>query len=519
MTYEKFEHKAISVLLEGSDPVFERLFNQFLDAEVLKREETELGFVVEFKILDRLAVDKITRKISGVRVMLFKEELLDLELTVTEGLITHLNATYLSKTKYSNLLFQLNDLVFTPVLDRKLVEPKADFVEKNENFYDSTVKNENHSKKIELNQNIELTEKSEELLSENIKIKELIEQERIRILESVKKSEQQLASIQLREIIGQEQEQISEAVEQRLEYLQLGDLISQEQGQTLESLEKISHLLDQVENIQINKLIKQEQTNSLPKSGNLESRTKEENIALGEYLQEKVRTKQKLESEVSSVENQKTDELADKKSKSLNEKLDENANKKTVKKSNDWKYRSKKLDKKNNKKAWNYLTLGIDVLFYLSFIISFVVILLLGFQNISNEIPNVMGFSVLRVVSAGMEDDFLVDTLVIIRKDEPNNLVAGQMIVYVHEDGSLMLYSIYDIEKDDYGNNYAVILGSDNSTYLNNQSIPIENVLGHVVFASHTFANVLLFFEERLIILVGLTMFLGFFSNKMDRKR
>ena len=80
MTYEKFEHKAISTLLEGNDPAFERLFDQFLNAEVLRRKETEAGFIVDFEVQKQLAIGGSMKKTPTVKVMLIQEEVLLLEL-------------------------------------------------------------------------------------------------------------------------------------------------------------------------------------------------------------------------------------------------------------------------------------------------------------------------------------------------------------------------------------------------------------------------------------------------------
>ena len=112
MTYEKFEHQAISKLLEGNDPIFERLFEQFLEAEVLRREETDIGFVVDFEVSKSLSIGDVTKQIAAVSVMLAEEEVLLLELSVSEGIVTQLNGTYTSRFNYSEIVPKFNDLIF-----------------------------------------------------------------------------------------------------------------------------------------------------------------------------------------------------------------------------------------------------------------------------------------------------------------------------------------------------------------------------------------------------------------------
>ena len=123
MTYEKFEHKAIGVLLEGSDPTFQRLFDQFLEAEVTDRQETEAGFVVHYKVPNYLAVDDITHSITGVRVMLIHQEVLYLELVVQRGLIMQLNGTYTSNTTLANIIPRFSDLTFLATTQRPPIQP------------------------------------------------------------------------------------------------------------------------------------------------------------------------------------------------------------------------------------------------------------------------------------------------------------------------------------------------------------------------------------------------------------
>ena len=318
MTYEKFEHQAIRALLEGNDPYFERLYDQFLEAEILNREETEIGFVVNFEVPKHLAINNITRKISDVSVMLVGEEVLRLELIVSAGLITQLNAVYLLKTKYSKLVFQLNDLVFSrtskaPSADVEIevestkgdqtaleLEGKSDLELSKlahatelarkietlsaENARIKKLLEQEQTKNLELVEktdqltfestetqgslfqeqalSLEMTEKSEQLLSENTQIKELLAQEQTLSLELAEKNEQLLSeNTETKELLAQAQGQESELAEKSEQLLsesaQVKVLLEQEQALNLELTEKAEKLLS--ENTQVKELLEQEQ--------------------------------------------------------------------------------------------------------------------------------------------------------------------------------------------------------------------------------------------------------------------
>ena len=558
MTYEKFEHKAVRALLEGNDLVFERLFDQFLDAEVSRREETKTGFVVEFEVSGSLAVDKMTRKISGVRVTLGNEEILLLELTVSEGLITKLSATYTSKIGYSNLLSKFNDLVFSQFLDVEPVDPKPEFVELNKFSCNLDVTNKDELKEVEFDQNLESSKKSElsqiesaeieglldkapnivkelgkisdQLLNENPYLKKLIVQDQI-LTSRLARKPKELQNKNLK--IEKESNSIAESEEKDKQPLILAesnkknDVITQDDNQNLELIKKVEKFQKSFDNSKLRSDIlelKEEKKDVEPKNDDfLVDDQEEEEISnltdeatdAKETLKESIERLAREQAEKAAQEQAEkiTQEQAEKIAQEQAEKAARKQAKKTTKEK-----AGKIAEGKERSNIRKRFITGINILFYLFFAVSIIAILLLGIQTVSSELPEIMGFSAPRVVSRSGDEDFLVNSLVIIRQGNTNDLEIGQTVVYSHGNRSLIVHRIYDIEVDNYGNNYAFIL-SDTDTYLNNQAVPSEDILGYVVFTSHILGSFLLFLETWLVPMVVTTLLLGLLASFGDKKK
>ena len=113
MTYEKFEHKVLGMLLEGNDPRFEKLIAQTWELEVLSRNETDSGFNVNFLAPSPLAIKEPDGKISGVVVKLSGSEIINLELVIKNGLINSLEGNFIVEMNYAELIKSFNALTFS----------------------------------------------------------------------------------------------------------------------------------------------------------------------------------------------------------------------------------------------------------------------------------------------------------------------------------------------------------------------------------------------------------------------
>ena len=343
MTYEEFEYKAIKKLLEGSDPNFEKLFDQFLDAEVLKREDTQTGFIVEFEVSEFLSIDdKVMRKISGVSVILANAEVLELELVISEGLITQLTATSITKIKYSDVVSKFSNFTFTnagsaPIVKNiaEVEEPRDVIVQSSEilkrteqlsakNFRTEELLQQEEAKNLKLKElleqgkaiNSELSEKFEKFYTENIQLKELIEQERDKSPKLVEESGREYAkNIELKEALAQKQAVNLELVEKSgqvaLEIDHTRELLEQENSQNAVLVAQTASLLS--ESIRTKELLEQEQSKSpglVDKAEHFLAETKQ----LNELLAQKQATNSELIKRVEqlSLENDQAKEFLEK---------------------------------------------------------------------------------------------------------------------------------------------------------------------------------------------------------------
>ena len=112
MTYEKFEHKAIGMLLEGNDPRLEKLAMQAWDAEILSREETEMGFNVKILAPAPLSINESEGRISGLEVKLSESEIFHVELVIKDGLLDRLKGTSTTEMSYAEVVKRYNDLAW-----------------------------------------------------------------------------------------------------------------------------------------------------------------------------------------------------------------------------------------------------------------------------------------------------------------------------------------------------------------------------------------------------------------------
>lgn len=112
MTYEKFEHTVLKMLLAGNDQRLELLREQELDLEVLAREETEMGFTVRLMAPAPIAITESEGRIFGVEAKLSDTETINLELVLKNGLIDRLKGTFTSDMTYADVIRRGDELQF-----------------------------------------------------------------------------------------------------------------------------------------------------------------------------------------------------------------------------------------------------------------------------------------------------------------------------------------------------------------------------------------------------------------------
>jgi len=112
MTYEKFEHKVIGMLLKGEDPILEKLKEQAWDLEVLARTETDMGINIRFTLSKRLKIEEKLERVYGLGVKLKDEEVAQFELVMYDGLIDRLKGVFKDGVTYKSLINNSDALIF-----------------------------------------------------------------------------------------------------------------------------------------------------------------------------------------------------------------------------------------------------------------------------------------------------------------------------------------------------------------------------------------------------------------------
>jgi len=166
------------------------------------------------------------------------------------------------------------------------------------------------------------------------------------------------------------------------------------------------------------------------------------------------------------------------------------------------------LEKPRKFMVWKMIfAIIINILFKLfSTIIVVIIVPMILLDGVHNS--EIVGFSILRIVTASMEPELPLNSLIVVRHDDPNNLEVRQIATYMREDGALSTLRIYQIEKDDDGNNVGFIFKSDANHHLDNQIVSSENIVGRVVLISYTIEQILMFFHARILSMIVITIFL-----------
>ena len=112
MTYEKFEHTVLKMLLAGDDPRLELLRDQIDELEVLAREETEMGFTVRLMAPASIAINESEGRIFGLEAKLTDTETINLELVLKDGLLDRLKGTFTSELSYADVITRGDELQF-----------------------------------------------------------------------------------------------------------------------------------------------------------------------------------------------------------------------------------------------------------------------------------------------------------------------------------------------------------------------------------------------------------------------
>jgi len=222
MTYEKFEHTVLNMLLAGNDQRLEQLRDQADDLEVLVREETEMGFTVRLMAPAPIAISESEGRIFGVEVKLTDAETINLELVLKDGLLDRLKGTFTSEMSYADVITRSDELQF---LYKNGESAELNFHADDHNTDEVTfVKN--------------ISNISQEIDAQIAQVEE-VEEEIIEVLEEVEEIDEQLEEeIEAEELVEEEvleqEDELVEVVEEEKDFE-----ILEEEPQTLFPVEEI----------------------------------------------------------------------------------------------------------------------------------------------------------------------------------------------------------------------------------------------------------------------------------------
>lgn len=115
-----------------------------------------------------------------------------------------------------------------------------------------------------------------------------------------------------------------------------------------------------------------------------------------------------------------------------------------------------------------------------------VLILLMVVLTPSGQIPQILGFSVLRVMTGSMEPAIPVDTMLLVRQVDPEEIVPGDVITFFSPDPSLdgapITHRVQRVEQRD--GNPCFITKGDANALEDREPVSGERLVGKVIFAS-----------------------------------
>lgn len=115
-----------------------------------------------------------------------------------------------------------------------------------------------------------------------------------------------------------------------------------------------------------------------------------------------------------------------------------------------------------------------------------VVVLLNVVMTKSGEIPNVAGFSMLRVLTGSMEPEIPTDSIIVVRRTEPEEVQVGDVISFYSSDpslgGAVNTHRVLEIKEE---NGLLVYTTKGDANHITDNYPPNEkDLIGVVIFSS-----------------------------------
>ena len=157
---------------------------------------------------------------------------------------------------------------------------------------------------------------------------------------------------------------------------------------------------------------------------------------------------------------------------------------------------------------------GLNLLSILMIICSLGVLLTVVMTK-KGEAPNVLGYSLFRVMTGSMEPNIPTNALIVVHREEPDGLAVGDVISFYSRDPSLMgevnTHRIVAIERS--GDRYLFATKGDANNVEDQYVTYGEDVIGKVVFSSYRLGQAVRLISNPIIfiplIIIPLVIMLG----------
>jgi len=141
------------------------------------------------------------------------------------------------------------------------------------------------------------------------------------------------------------------------------------------------------------------------------------------------------------------------------------------------------------------------------------IIITLGYQRITGELPNIFGYSIMYVQSGSMEPEIMTGDAIIVKKCDALSLIKDDVICYKSKDGIMAgKYITHKVVKAPYEEDGKYLLVTRGvANYIDDDPINIDQVVGIYVGKSKLLTYLYQFFKTiygliTILIIIAITI-------------
>ena len=158
-----------------------------------------------------------------------------------------------------------------------------------------------------------------------------------------------------------------------------------------------------------------------------------------------------------------------------------------------------------------------NIAYYL-LVVLIIILLINNFSNRSNAVYNIVGFRNYTILTGSMEPKIYPGDLVIVKKENPNDLKVGDIITFNKVDENIVVTHRLIAEKDD-----GFITKGDNNNVQDDGILKKQDVIGKVVLTIPKIGYIFVFFAKPLVIaailiILGLSIGWDVLRKKDDKE-